>query len=76
MKTIKATRDKHTEEVKKFCDKKIRDNNCQKKKDGSKSSNKEKNQSGCEPLNLEKGSFGALEPAVPNYMAKFCPENS
>ena len=24
------------------------------------------NQSGCEPLNLEKGCFGALEPAVPN----------
>ena len=31
------------------------------------------NQSGCEPLNLEKGCFGAFEPAVPKYMAKFCP---
>ena len=28
-----------------------------------------KYQSGCEPLNLEKGCFGALEPAVPYYIA-------
>lgn len=42
MKMIKATGDKETEDVKKFCDKKTQDKNCQKKRNGSKPSNKEK----------------------------------
>ena len=38
--------------------------------------NVNENQCGCEPLNLEKGRFGALEPAVPNYITEFSPTNS
>ena len=42
MKTIEATGDKQTEDVNKFRNKKTRDKKCWKKRDGSKSSNKEK----------------------------------
>ena len=68
MKTIEATGDKQTEDVKKFRDKKTGDNNCQKKKDGSKSSNKEKK-------NEKKNSESSSEPTcrycrVNNVMQK------